>query len=403
MTKALLRFVHVPGLDQPAALITLDNGFDHTKPNSFGPGGLASLDAAIDRGARGRPGVHRAHRQAVHLLRRRRHHRHAAASPTREQARGARPARATGSSPGCRTRAVPTFAFVNGAAMGGGLEVALHCHYRTRRPAARPRSPCPRSRSAWSPAGAARQLLPNLIGIARRGPGHPAEPADPEGCCGPKQAAELGIADALFEPADFLERSLEWAAGVVDGDGHRRAARGRPGHVGRRALLRQAAARRAAARRGRRRANKALELLALAKDATFADGTAAEDEALADLIMGDESRASLYAFDLVQRRAKRPVGAPDKAPGPRRHQGRHRRRRPDGLASWRCCSPAGCEVPVVLTDLDQARVDKGVGYVHGRDRQAGRPRAGWTRARRPSCAAWSAARSTSPSSPTPTS
>ena len=29
----------------------------------------------------------------------------------------------------------------------------------------------------------------------------------------PAQAHELGIADELFEPADFLERSLEWAAG----------------------------------------------------------------------------------------------------------------------------------------------------------------------------------------------
>ena len=29
------------------------------------------------------------------------------------------------------------------------------------------------------------------------------------------------------------------------------------------------------------------------------------------------------------------------------------------------------EVPVVMTDLDQARVDKGVGYVHAADRQAG--------------------------------
>src|SRR5262249_12919648 len=47
VTKALLRLVPVPGLTRPAALVTLDNGFDHTKPNTLGPAGLASLDAAI--------------------------------------------------------------------------------------------------------------------------------------------------------------------------------------------------------------------------------------------------------------------------------------------------------------------------------------------------------------------
>ena len=33
-----------------------------------------------------------------------------------------------------------------------------------------------------------------------------------------KQAFDLGIADALFEPADFLERSLAWASAVVSGE-----------------------------------------------------------------------------------------------------------------------------------------------------------------------------------------
>src|SRR5262249_51489602 len=53
VTRALVRLVDVPGLGADggpgrAALITLDNGYDHTKPNTFGPAGLASLDAAID-------------------------------------------------------------------------------------------------------------------------------------------------------------------------------------------------------------------------------------------------------------------------------------------------------------------------------------------------------------------
>ena len=87
--------------------------------------------------------------------------------------------------------------------------------------------------------------------------------------------------------------------------------------------------------------------------------------------MGDESRASLYAFDLVQRRAKRPVGAPDKALA-----------RPvtkvgivgAGLMASQLALlfARRLQVPVVLTDLDQERVDKGVAYVHERDRQAGR-------------------------------
>ena len=51
-------------------------------------------------------------------------------------------------------RAVPTFAFVNGAALGGGLEVALHCHYRTVSAGAAALG-LPEVASAWSPAGAA--------------------------------------------------------------------------------------------------------------------------------------------------------------------------------------------------------------------------------------------------------
>ena len=47
VTKSLLRLVNLPGLARPAALITLDNGLDHRRPNTFGPGGLMSLDAAL--------------------------------------------------------------------------------------------------------------------------------------------------------------------------------------------------------------------------------------------------------------------------------------------------------------------------------------------------------------------
>ena len=48
VTAAKVRYLRVPGLAGELALITLDNGHDHTRPSTFGPGGLASLDAALD-------------------------------------------------------------------------------------------------------------------------------------------------------------------------------------------------------------------------------------------------------------------------------------------------------------------------------------------------------------------
>ena len=54
---------------------------------------------------------------------------------------------------------VPTFAFVNGAAMGGGVEIALHCTYRTISSGV-PAVALPESSSGWSRAGAAATCCP---------------------------------------------------------------------------------------------------------------------------------------------------------------------------------------------------------------------------------------------------
>ena len=80
--------------------------------------------------------------------------------------------------------------------------------------------------------------------------------------------------------------------------------------------------------------------------------------------MGEELRAGLYAFDLVQRRAKRPAGVPDKSLA--REVTKVGVVGAGLMASQLALLFAQrLEVPVVLTDLDQERIDKGVGYVHG--------------------------------------
>jgi 3-hydroxyacyl-CoA dehydrogenase len=107
---------------------------------------------------------------------------------------------------------------------------------------------------------------------------------------------------------------------------------------------------------------RALDLLKAAKNTTKAEGFAAEDEALADLTSGDQFRASIYAFNLVQKRAKRPVGAPDRSLAqPVTKVG--------VLGAGLMASQFAVlfvrrlQVPVVITDLDQARVDKGLAYI----------------------------------------
>ncbi|MFF5052630.1 3-hydroxyacyl-CoA dehydrogenase NAD-binding domain-containing protein [Micromonospora sp. NPDC000663] len=359
VTRALLRQVNVPGLDRPAALITLDNGFDHTKPNTFGPAGLTSLDEAITAAlaadpafiaVTGKPYIFCVGADIVGLPQ----------LADREQALeiGRLGHRVFAR---LKDSTVPTFAFVNGAAMGGGLELALHCHYRTLSGGAAALA-LPEVSLGLVPGWGGTQLLPNLIGIPAATQVIIQNPLMQNKMLKPKQAAELGIADVLLEPADFLERSLEWAAGVVRGQVTvTRPEVDRDMWAGVLYFARETLNQRLHG--AVPAAYRALDLLETAKDGDFAAGTAAEDEALADLVFSEELRSGLYAFDLVQRRAKRPAGAPDK-----------------GLA--RTITKVGIvgaglmasqlallfarrlQVPVVMTDLDQSRVDKGVGYVH---------------------------------------
>lgn len=358
VTKSLLRFVTLPGLSRPAALITLDNGHDHTKPNTFGPDGLRSLDAALDEAfaadpsfvaVTGKPYIF-AVGADITLM------------PTvtdrgqaLEMAQGGHRIFAR-----VRESTVPTFAFVNGAALGGGLELALHCHYRTISGGAAALA-LPEVSLGLVPGWGGTQLLPNLIGIADAAVVVLQNPLT-QRTLKPAQAVKLGIGDVLLEPADFLERSLEWAAGVVRGEisVSRQAVETKDWDV----VIEFAKATLDERLHGAMpSAYRALDLLAKAKSGVTPEGLAAETEAIADLVMSEELRSSLYAFDLVQRRAKRPAGAPDRELA--------RKVTKVGVVGAGLMASQlallfarRLEVPVVLTDLDQERVDKGVSYVH---------------------------------------
>ncbi|MDP9241477.1 MAG: 3-hydroxyacyl-CoA dehydrogenase NAD-binding domain-containing protein [Actinomycetota bacterium] len=363
VTRALVRYVEVPGLASELALITLENGLDHKRPSTFGAAGLASLEAALDEieahspqvaaiGVTGKPFVFAvgADLSGVGQI------------TTREQAveigrRGHHAFRRLYDS------AVPTFAFVNGAAMGGGVELALHCHYRTLSTGAAAIA-LPECFLGLLPGWGGTQLLPNLIGADGAVTVIIENALNNNRMLKPAKAAQLGMFDATFEPADFLAQSLAWAAGVVRGDiAVQRAEVDRGEQAWATALARGKAIADAKLHGAAPAPYRALELIGLAREADIDTGMAAEDEAEADLIMSEELRAGLYSFDLVQKRAKRPAGQPDPALA-----------RPvtkvgivgAGLMASQLALlfAQRLEVPVVLTDVDAERIERGVGYVH---------------------------------------
>lgn len=361
VTRAPVRDVALPGGAGTMALITLDNGEDHTKPNTFGPGGLLALGDALEQiaarddivavGVTGKPFIFAvgADLTGVPLLRT-----HAEAEQLGRL--GHDVFRRLGE------LAVPSFAFVNGAAMGGGVEVALHCTYRTIS-AGVPAVALPECFLGLVPGWGGTYLLPHLIGAEKALKVIIDNPLDQNKMLKGPQAYELGLADAMFEPADFLEESLRWAARVVGGP---TAVERAPVDTGRAWDDAVAAARRTADGKLHGAApapDRALDLVASAATADRDTAFAAESAALADLIMSDELRAGLYSFDLTQKRAKRPAGAPDRALA-----------RPvtkvgvvgAGLMASQLALlfARRLEVPVVLTDVDQERVDTGLDYVH---------------------------------------
>ncbi|MCY7325419.1 MAG: enoyl-CoA hydratase/isomerase family protein [Microbacteriaceae bacterium] len=351
------------------ALITLDNDRDHTRPNTLGPVTLMELgsvlDAQRDRAANGeiagvaitgKPFILAAGADLSKV------------SEIPSTAVAKQLAQLGHEVLGkLDDLGVPTFVFINGLALGGGLEVALNANYRTIDRGV-PAVALPEVFLGIIPGWGGAWILPNLIGIENALKVIIENPLKNNRTLKGEEAFELGIADAIFDSGNFLEDSLKFADGVISGS----VVVKRPNVPGKleRAVKWDAAvgiARKMLESRIGTVAQspyKALDLIKAAKNTDRATGFAAEDEALAELISGDQFRASIYAFNLVQKRAKRPTGAPDKALA-----------KPvtkvgvigAGLmaSQFALLFVRRLKVPVVITDLDQARVDKGVDYIRG--------------------------------------
>mgnify|MGYP000032048101 FL=1 len=361
VTQALVRQVDLSafGAKGVLALITLDNSLDHNRPNTFGPQSLLALDAAITAATAlnpvaialtGKPFIFAAGADLSAL----------SFITSREQSLGIGKLghdvfRRLGESK------IPTFAFINGLALGGGLEVGLHCHYRTL--ASTAFTALPEVFLGLVPGWGGATILPKLIGPERAVQVIMLNALNNNTMMKAKDAFKLGVVDAVYEPSDFLERSIAFAANVLNGttkverkDYSQDPAWESALATGKAAALKKYGGAEIAS------PMKALELISAAKSNTLGAGFDAEDLALADLTMSDPLRASLYAFNVIQKKRKKVEGAPK--PALARKVGKVGVVGAGLMASQLALLLLrNLKCPIVMTDIDQERADKGVAWV----------------------------------------
>lgn len=362
VTKAFMREVDLTpfGVSGTLALITIDNGMDHTRPNTLGPKSLQELDnaitaaensAAVAIGITGKPFIFAAGADLSAL-------------PFVSDKNQALTIGKYGHDVFKRLgrSKKPTFAFINGLALGGGLEVGLHCNYRTL--ASTAFTALPECFLGIVPGWGGATLLPKLIGPEKAVQVIVLNALNNNTMMKSKDALSLGVVDAVFEPADFLEKSIAFAASIISGkkkieraDHSADASAWETAiNTGKAAIAKKYGGADIEAPR------RALELIAAARTNTLDQGFDAEDEILANLVMGNPLRASLYAFNLIQKKRKKVEGAPKAALA--------RKVTKVGVVGAGLMASQlalllvrNLKVPVVMTDLDQARVDKGVEWV----------------------------------------
>jgi 3-hydroxyacyl-CoA dehydrogenase/enoyl-CoA hydratase/carnithine racemase len=340
----------------PIALVTMDNGEDWQKPNTFGEVALRSLEDVLGqlrsrdwRGLllTGKPFVFAVGADIGEF-----------GEITPERAR-------LGSQAGHelfgRLRDLPfvTVAAVNGAALGGGVEIALHCDYRTIASSVR-HFACPEVFLGLVPGWGGTQLVPQLVGAEQAVTFIVENPLRQNRMLDARRAFDAGFADALLEPVEFFDESLAFLLGKVEeGAGKRRPAADLSdvGEVCRKARSRLDGQVHGAAPAPYR----ALDLIEGSATWSLADGYRAEEDALAELLPGPEAQASVYAFNLVERRAKKEAGKPEAEP---------RRVLKVGVVGAGLMARQlallflrRLEVPVVLRDLTQEQVGEARAWI----------------------------------------
>ncbi|QBI21136.1 3-hydroxyacyl-CoA dehydrogenase [Egibacter rhizosphaerae] len=313
ITQFSVRYHEAPRAGR-LAIMTMDNGEDYRKPNTFGDRAFDSLHRVLDDVERredviglmltGKPHVFAAGANLNHFA--------------GVDAEFAEQAGRTGHEAFSRLSdlPIPTLAAINGVCLGGGLEIALHCDYRTMSTAVG-NVAFPEVFLSILPAWGGTQLAPRVVGVEQALEAIVHKPLANNRMMDAAEAVERGFADRLVPAVDFLDESVALLARLVAGE--ETIERIDP-TVGGATGLDEALdrARQAADDRvhGATPAPyRAIELVEFAgRGGDLGEGREKESAALTELLPARQAQASVYSFDLTQRRVRRQPGKPDVQP-----------------------------------------------------------------------------------------
>lgn len=348
MSDTVFHLRRVETVAGPLALVTIDNGEDWTKPPSLGRSALESGQQLIGQLESGDWAAAVFTGKPFWFC---------AGADINEFPNITPETAAEGSRAGhdlfLRIRALPfpTVAAINGACLGGGLELALHCSARTIASTVR-HFGFPEVFLGLFPAWGGTQITPRLIGPQGAIALMVTNPLRQNRLLKARDALEFGLADRLLEPVELIDESIAFAVELTKTP----IERGEPDWSDLETIMRRARSDVDDAVHGASPAPyRALDLIEGAATWTVAEGYRQEENAIAELLPGNQAQAAIYAFDLVERRGKR---RPELEAEPRAV------RKIGIVGAGLMASQLATlflrrlEVPVVLRDLDQDIVDR---------------------------------------------
>ena len=251
----------------------------------------------------------------------------------------------------------PVIAAIHGTALGGGLEVALTCHYRIAVPSAK--CGLPEVNLGLLPGAGGTQRLPRVVGVEKAlqmvtsGQHVPA-----------KQCLEMGLVDEISNEESLKEDSINFAKKVVsqnrplvkisEMNDKVEAARGNENIF---KDFRKSIAKRA---RGFLAPEYNIQCIEAAVNKPFNEGKDIETKLFMELITGNQSAAQRYVFFAQRQVAKIPDIEPDTEIKPFASVGVIGAGTMGGGISMNF---ANVGIPVTIIEQSQENLDKGLGII----------------------------------------